>query len=83
MICFTLTSLDVVFKVIRDRIPVQKNLSRAEVQGRYNFVFKHSRAGRLVDAQEFRRTRFPRQRFSAALLAELQAEAGESGRCVT
>jgi isocitrate dehydrogenase kinase/phosphatase len=81
MICFTLPSLDVVFKVIRDHIPVQKNLSRSEVQARYNFVFKHDRAGRLVDAQEFRRTRFPRARFSPALLAELQAEAGESVHC--
>jgi isocitrate dehydrogenase kinase/phosphatase len=80
MICFTMPSLDVVFKVIRDRIPVQKNLSRDEVQARYNFVFKHDRAGRLVDAQEFRRTRFPRARFSATLLAELQAEAGDTVR---
>jgi isocitrate dehydrogenase kinase/phosphatase len=80
MICFTMPSLDVVFKVIRDRIPVQKNLSRDEVQARYNFVFKHDRAGRLVDAQEFRRTRFPRARFSAAVLEELQAEAGDTVR---
>jgi len=81
MVCFTLPSLDVVFKVIRDRIPVQKNLSREDVQARYNFVFKHDRAGRLVDAQEFRRTRFPRQRFAPAVLAELQSEAAASVRC--
>jgi isocitrate dehydrogenase kinase/phosphatase len=80
MICFTLPSLDVVFKVIRDRIPVQKDLSREDVQARYNFVFKHDRAGRLVDAQEFRRTRFPRARFSPAVLEELQSEAGASVR---
>jgi isocitrate dehydrogenase kinase/phosphatase len=80
MICFTLPSLDVVFKVIRDRIPVQKDLSRSEVQARYNFVFKHDRAGRLVDAQEFRRTRFPRARFSAAVLEELQNEASGTVR---
>jgi isocitrate dehydrogenase kinase/phosphatase len=81
MVCFTLPSLDVVFKVIRDRIPVQKNLSRDDVQARYNFVFKHDRAGRLVDAQEFRRTRFPRRRFAPAVLAELQGEAAASVRC--
>ena len=80
MICFTMPSLDVVFKVIRDRIPVQKDLSRGEVQARYNFVFKHDRAGRLVDAQEFRRTRFPRERFSAAVLEELHNEAAGSVR---
>jgi len=78
MICFTLPSLDVVFKVIRDHIPVQKNLSRGDVQARYEFVFKHDRAGRLVDAQEFRRLRFARRRFSAQVLAELQADAADS-----
>lgn len=75
MVCFTLPSLDVVFKVIRDRIPLQKNLIREEVIDKYNFVFKHDRAGRLVDAQEFRRLRFPRARFTATLLQELLSEA--------
>lgn len=74
MVCFTMPSMDVVFKVIRDRIPVQKNLSREEVVDKYRFVFKHDRAGRLIDAQEFRRLRVPRERFEAALLDDLLAE---------
>jgi isocitrate dehydrogenase kinase/phosphatase len=41
-------------------------------------VFVHDRAGRLVDAQEFRRLRFPRARFEASLLEELRHEAGGS-----
>jgi isocitrate dehydrogenase kinase/phosphatase len=75
MICFTMPSMDVVFKVIRDRIPVQKNLSRDEVIGKYRFVFNHDRAGRLIDAQEFRRLRVPRARFEPGLLHDLVTDA--------
>jgi isocitrate dehydrogenase kinase/phosphatase len=78
MICFTLPSFDVVFKVIRDRIPEVKSVSKKDVMAKYGFVFRHDRAGRLIDAQEFRRLRFPVARFSAALLAELQQAAAES-----
>jgi isocitrate dehydrogenase kinase/phosphatase len=74
MAVFTLPSFDVVFKVIRDHFPAQKNIVRADVLKKYDFVFKHDRAGRLVDAQEFKRLRVPRDRFAAALLAELSAE---------
>ena len=73
MVCFTLPSFDVVFKVIRDRFAYPKNVMREEVLAKYHLVFKHDRAGRLVDAQEFRRLRFPRARFSAELLEELRA----------
>ena len=75
MICFTLPSLDVVFKLIRDRFPYPKNILREEVLEKYRFVFKHDRAGRLIDAQEFKRVRLPRARFSAALLEELFGDA--------
>jgi isocitrate dehydrogenase kinase/phosphatase len=75
MICFTLPSFDVVFKVIRDRFPYPKSVLREEVMAKYQFVFKHDRAGRLVDAQEFRRLRFPRALFAPALLEELLREA--------
>jgi isocitrate dehydrogenase kinase/phosphatase len=78
MICFTLPSFDVVFKVIRERIAEVKSVSRKDVVAKYNFVFRHDRAGRLIDAQEFRRLRFPLSRFCPQLLAELRAEAGDS-----
>jgi isocitrate dehydrogenase kinase/phosphatase len=75
MVCFTLPSFDVVFKVIRDRFPYPKTVLRQEVLAKYQMVFIHDRAGRLVDAQEFRRLRFPRARFAPALGEELLREA--------
>jgi isocitrate dehydrogenase kinase/phosphatase len=75
MVCFTLPSFDVVFKVIRDRFPYPKSVLREEVLAKYRLVFRHDRAGRLVDAQEFRRLRFPTALFAPELLAELLAEA--------
>jgi isocitrate dehydrogenase kinase/phosphatase len=78
MVCFTLPSFDVVFKVIRDRFPYPKTVLREEVLAKYQLVFRHDRAGRLVDAQEFRRLRFPRALFAPELLAELLAEAAAS-----
>ena len=78
MICFTLPSLDVVFKLIRDRFPPVKNVVRQDVLDKYQFVFRHDRAGRLVDAQELKRVRLPLARFAPALLEELAAEAAGS-----
>src|SRR5260221_1976693 len=80
MIVFTLPSHDLVFKVIRDRFGAPKTSTREDVIERYQFVFRHDRAGRLVDAQEFKRLRLPRARFMPALLDELLNEAGESCR---
>jgi isocitrate dehydrogenase kinase/phosphatase len=74
MVCFTLPSYDVVFKLIRDVFPVQKNILRSDVLQKYELVFKRDRAGRLVDAQEFKRLRFPKDRFAPALLEELLTE---------
>ena len=78
MICFTLDSYDIVFKVIRDRFAAPKKTTRREVQQSYELVFKHDRVGRLIDAQEFEHLRFARDRFADALLEELQAEASTS-----
>ncbi len=80
MIVFTLPSHDLVFKVIRDRFGEPKKSTRAEVIERYRFVFRHPRAGRLVDAQEFKRLRLPRTRFMPALAEELLNDAAQSCR---
>jgi isocitrate dehydrogenase kinase/phosphatase len=80
MIVFTLPSHDLVFKVIRDRFGAPKTNSKADVIERYQFVFRHDRAGRLVDAQEFKRLRLPRARFMADVADELLREASESCR---
>ncbi len=74
MVCFTLPSFDVVFKLIRDKFPYQKNIQRQDVLEKYDLVFKHDRAGRLVDAQEFRLVKLPKSRFSPELLEELLTE---------
>ncbi len=80
MIVFTLPSHDLVFKVIRDKFGAPKTTTRADVIERYQFVFRHDRAGRLVDAQEFKRLRLPRARFMPALAEELLRQASESCR---
>ncbi len=80
MVCFTLPSLDVVFKLIRDHFAPPKNVLRQDVIDKYKFVFRHDRAGRLVDAQEFKRVRLPRARFSPELLAELLSETAQTVR---
>jgi len=77
---FTLPSLDVVFKVIKDSFPPPKQVSADEVKRRYQLVFAHDRAGRLVDAQLFEGISFPRARFSRAFLAELLESASRSVR---
>jgi isocitrate dehydrogenase kinase/phosphatase len=78
MACFTLEKADVIFKVIRDRFPAVKNLRREEVMAKYDMVFRHDRAGRLVDAQEFRRIRLPKDRFEPGMLDELLMECSEN-----
>jgi isocitrate dehydrogenase kinase/phosphatase len=65
-----------VFKVIRDRFGPPKNTTRAEVIGKYKWVFEHDRVGRLVDAQEYKQLRLPKARFMPALLEELLTESG-------
>jgi isocitrate dehydrogenase kinase/phosphatase len=78
MVVFTLPSYDIVFKVIRDVFDYPKTTTRRDVLERYQLVFKHDRAGRLVDAQEFEHLAFPKHRFSEALLKELQESAAAS-----
>ena len=78
MAVFALPSYDVVFKVIKDRFSYPKTTTRQEVIDKYQLVFKHDRAGRLVDAQEFEYLKFDRGRFSPELLSELLTTAANS-----
>ena len=64
--------------MIRDRFPPPKTATRREVMKKYELVFRHDRAGRLVDAREFEHLEFDRRRFSEALLEELRAEAADT-----
>jgi isocitrate dehydrogenase kinase/phosphatase len=78
MSVFTLPGYDLVVKVIKDRFSEPKRLTRGQVMSRYQLVFRHDRAGRLVDAQEFEHLDFPRARFAPELLDELSGEAGRT-----
>jgi len=71
MLVFTLPSYDIVFKIIRDNFGYPKNVSHADVMNKYQFVFKHDRAGRLIDTQEFRHIELPLAKFSETILEEL------------
>ncbi len=77
---FTLPSAELVFKVIRDRFAYPKTIGRKDVMEKYELVFKHDRAGRLVDAQEFKRLRLPRDRFKQELADELLRDCSETCR---
>lgn len=78
MICFTLPSYDIVFKIIRDKFDYPKKSTRQQVRASYDLIFKHNRVGRLIDAQEFEHLRFERSRFEPELLEELANEAKDS-----
>ncbi|MDL2719099.1 MAG: bifunctional isocitrate dehydrogenase kinase/phosphatase [Acidobacteriota bacterium] len=78
MIVFTLPSYDVVFKVIRDSFAPPKTASRKDVLDKYRLVFRHTRAGRLADVQEFEHLSFPVGRFDPALLEILLKSAAET-----
>jgi isocitrate dehydrogenase kinase/phosphatase len=78
MIVFTMPGYDVVFKVIRDRFAYPKQTTRRQVMSKYRLVFRHDRAGRMIEAYEFEHLRFDRSRFGEALLDELAAGATRS-----
>jgi isocitrate dehydrogenase kinase/phosphatase len=78
MAVFTLPSYDIVFKVIRDHFGYPKTVARRDVLDKYQLVFKRDRAGRLVDAQEFKLLRFPADRFERSLRDELLEEASKT-----
>jgi isocitrate dehydrogenase kinase/phosphatase len=74
---FTMPDYDLVFKVIKDQFSSTKRTTREEVMAKYDLVFKHDRAGRLVDAQEFEHLEFDRNLFSGELLDRLESSAAK------
>ena len=86
MLVFDLPSYDVVFKIIKDQFAYPKTATRQDVLEKYALVFKHDKAGRLIDAQEYEHLEFERERFSDELLAELLKTAVNSvtvdGECI-
>lgn len=82
MIVFTLPGFEMVFKMIKDQFDYPKTSTRQDVMERYRLVFRHDRAGRLIDAQSFEYLEFDRNRFQPALLEELLNVAAESVQLV-
>lgn len=78
MAVFTPQNYPVVFKVIRDRFGYGKESVRQQVEAKYRLVFHHDRIGRLVDAQEFNRLRFPLHQFAPDALGELLRDCTET-----
>ncbi|NBC18217.1 MAG: bifunctional isocitrate dehydrogenase kinase/phosphatase [Bacteroidetes bacterium] len=69
---FTMPNYDLVFKVFRDRFAPPKDMTRTQVEEKYDLVFRHDRVGRLVDTQEFEHLKFDRRHFDDALLEDLR-----------
>lgn len=80
MIVFNLPNDDLVFKLIKDRFNQPKHTTRQQVIGKYEFVFKHDRAGRLVEAQTFEHLEFDICCFSDELLGELKRKVSQMVR---
>jgi len=72
MTVFVLPDYDLVFKIIKDKFSYPKKTTRREVVQKYQMVFLHDRAGRLIDAQSFEHLKFRRDQFAPELLAELR-----------
>ena len=75
MIAFNMPSDDLIYKLIRDRFDTPKQTTAKQVMEKYDYVFKHDRAGRLVDVQTFENLELEECCFTPELLAEIQSEA--------
>ena len=80
MVVFNMPGDDLVFKLIRDRFGASKQTTRQEVMDKYALVFKHDRAGRLVDAHAFEHLKLESCCFSNPLLEELKQHAAGNAR---
>ncbi|MBK1722048.1 bifunctional isocitrate dehydrogenase kinase/phosphatase [Thiocystis violacea] len=78
MCVFTLPSFPFVFKIIKDRFPPPKEMTREQVKEKYQLVKMHDRVGRMADSWEYSHVAFPLSRFSPALRALLESECAAS-----
>ena len=75
MYVFTMPTLNMVFKIIRDKFAPPKQVTPAIVREKYELVKRHDRVGRMADSYLFEKLSLPRDRFSDECLAELVATA--------
>ena len=78
MIAFNMSQVDLIYKIIRDKFDRPKKTTGRQVMERYDYVFKHDRAGRLLDVQTFENLRVEKCCFTPALLEEIEKEASRS-----
>ncbi len=75
MIAFSMPNDDLIYKLIRDRFDNPKQTTAKQVMEKYDYVFKHDRAGRLLDVQTFENLELEECCFTPELLSEIQTEA--------
>ncbi|MBR9979951.1 MAG: bifunctional isocitrate dehydrogenase kinase/phosphatase [Desulfatitalea sp.] len=75
MIAFNMPGDDLIYKLIRDRFASPKSATHRQVMEKYDFVFRHDRAGRLVDVQTFENLELDQCCLTSGLLEELSTEA--------
>ena len=80
MIVFNMDGYEMVVKLIRDHFGTPKKTTRTKVMEQYDFVFKHYRVGRLIEAHAFEHLSFDRCMFADDLIEHLIAEAGQTVR---
>ena len=78
MCVFTLPSFPYVFKVIKDRFPPPKEMTRETVKAKYQLVKMHDRVGRMADSWEYSHVAFPLERFDPELRQFLESECAGS-----
>ncbi len=78
MIAFNMPNDDLIYKLIRDRFDSPKKTTFRQVLEKYDYVFKHDRAGRLLDVQTFENLKSEDCCFTPELLTEIQAEASNT-----
>jgi len=78
MAVFTMPSYAVVFKIIKDEFDYPKSCTHEDVINKYHLVFRHDRAGRLIDAQEYKYLELERDRFADDCLEELMQVASRN-----
>jgi isocitrate dehydrogenase kinase/phosphatase len=71
MIAFNMPGDDLIYKIIRDRFDAPKQTTVKQVMDKYDYVFRHDRAGRLLDVQTFENLTLEDCCFTPELLTEL------------
>jgi isocitrate dehydrogenase kinase/phosphatase len=75
MITFNMPGDDLIYKLIRDRFDSPKRTTHRKVKEKYDYVFRHDRAGRLLDVQTFENLKLEDCCFTPELLSEISIDA--------